>query len=69
MKFTLVADPDECGDDLPCPKIWRTEDGRYWVQGARRQLSCWPSWPCPTTSSSSGTTTASSAGPHRRDRR
>jgi hypothetical protein len=35
MKVTLVADPDECGDDLPCPKIWRTEDGRYWVQGAR----------------------------------
>ncbi len=32
---TLVADPDDCGLEEPCPKIWRTDDGRYWLQGTR----------------------------------
>jgi hypothetical protein len=31
----LVADPDGCGQGEPCPKIWRTEDGRHWLQGTR----------------------------------
>ncbi len=35
MRMTLVADPYECGDVNPCPKIWRSEDGRYWLQGER----------------------------------
>ncbi|MDB5064885.1 MAG: hypothetical protein JWM18_1319 [Chloroflexi bacterium] len=33
MKMTLVADPYNCSDADPCPKIWRSEDGRYWIQG------------------------------------
>lgn len=30
-----MADPEGCGERQPCPKIWRTEDGRYWIQGER----------------------------------
>ncbi|MEA2616984.1 MAG: hypothetical protein QOE72_2767, partial [Chloroflexota bacterium] len=35
MKVTLVADPYTSGFSEGCPKIWRTEDGRYWLQGTR----------------------------------
>jgi hypothetical protein len=35
MDVELVADAWGCGDGKPCPKIWRTEDGRYWLQGER----------------------------------
>jgi hypothetical protein len=35
MRTRLVADPSGCGDGVPCPKIWQSEDGRYWLQGAR----------------------------------
>jgi hypothetical protein len=33
METRLVADPSGCGDAKPCPKIWQTADGRYWLQG------------------------------------
>lgn len=35
MTMTLVADPYDCMNTDPCPKIWRSEDGRYWIQGER----------------------------------
>lgn len=35
MKMILVADPFDCINTDPCPKIWRSEDGRYWIQGER----------------------------------
>ncbi len=35
MRIQLVADPTNCGERQPCTKIWRTEDGRYWIQGER----------------------------------
>ena len=34
-KPRLMADPDGSGWSRECPKIWRTEDGRYWLQGRR----------------------------------
>ncbi len=33
MKVTLVEDPYNCNLSNPCPKIWRSDDGRYWIQG------------------------------------
>jgi hypothetical protein len=35
MKLTLEADPDGCGYDKPCPKVWSTDDGRLFIQGKR----------------------------------
>jgi hypothetical protein len=35
MKVDLVADPEQSGWTKDCPKIWRTADGRYWLQGTR----------------------------------
>jgi hypothetical protein len=35
VEVTLVADPYDCNLSNPCPKIWRSEDGRYWIQGER----------------------------------
>jgi hypothetical protein len=53
MKVDLVADPEDSGWTTDCPKIWRTDDGRFWLQwgqalgraarrasGARPRLRC-----------------------------
>jgi hypothetical protein len=34
-KPTLMADPESSGWTKDCPKVWRTADGRYWLQGRK----------------------------------
>jgi hypothetical protein len=35
MKLTLEADPENCGNPGPCPKIFRTDQGTLVIQGDR----------------------------------
>jgi hypothetical protein len=47
MKVDLVADPENSGWTKDCPKIWRTDDGRFWLQGVRPPAELLAALPVP----------------------
>jgi hypothetical protein len=47
MKVDLVADPEDSGWTTDCPKIWRTDDGRFWLQGVRPSAELLAALPVP----------------------